>query len=212
MLGWLKQFIPAGSRRVATVDGLAAFIDRHAAFIAQKCADDYCRGKAGVGHYALTEENTYREALAVCRWEGYAAMLMVVSALAQRQLIEAGAPGERIEACLVGIVDKILAGHPLPTHRPQGWSDLVGQLPERLRWARSEPLPKLAEIAAPAARRLFDVLPFHASHRELDEEVVTAAVQFQFVALSDRMRREIDPGELARGMAAGTADRDGAAG
>jgi hypothetical protein len=211
MLGWLKQIIPGRSPRIGTVDGLAAFIDRHAAFIAQKCADDYCRGKAGVGHYALSEETTYRKALAVCRWEGYAAMLMAVSAVAQRQLIEAGAPGERVEACLVGLVDKILAGQPLPGHRPQGWSDLLDQLPERLRWARSEPPPKLAEIVAPAARRLFDVLPIHASHRELDEEVVTAAVQFQFVALSDRMRRQIDPHGIVHDMEAGAASRHGAA-
>lgn len=192
MRNWLSGLLPRSNQKVRSAEGLGEFLSRQSFFIAQKCTDDYCKGKAGLALFALDTEAAFKDALTICRWEGYAAMLPATAATAERHLIDVGAPAAKTESCLVALVDKILAGHPRPAHRPQGWGDILDLLPERLRWARSEPRPPLAEIAAPAARRLFDVLPFHPSHRELDEEVVSNAVQFQFVAFSDRCRRQID--------------------
>ncbi|MGQ0677135.1 MAG: hypothetical protein ACT4N4_13755 [Rhodospirillales bacterium] len=200
MLGWLSKAMRKHNRprrRVGTAVELGEFLSRQSFFIAQKCVDDYCKGKVGVAIFALGTEAAFKNALTLCRWEGYAAMLAATAATVQRSLIDAGAPAGRVEACLLGLVDKILAAHPRPAHRPDGWADILGPLPDRLRWARGEPRPPLAAIAAPAARRLFDVLPFHPSHRELDEEVVSNAVQFQFVGFSDRLRREVDLGAVA---------------
>lgn len=198
MRRWLNSVLPRSNRKVRSVEALGVFLSQQSFFIAQKCSDTYCRGKTGLSYFALAEETAFRDALAVCRWEGYAAMLMALAAVAERHLVDAGGAPERVEARLIELVDKILSAHPLPDHRPGGWSDVLDALPERLRWARADPRPALAEIAAPAARRLFDVLPIHASHRELDDEVVTNAVQFQFVGFSDRFRREVDSGEIGR--------------
>lgn len=200
MLDWLTRLLPGPASRIDTLDGLGSFISRHSLFIAQKCADSYCRAKTGLSHFALAEEAAYQNALAVCRWEGYAAMLAAVSAVAQRFLMEAGGDPARIEAALVDLCRRKLAEEPPPAHRPQGWEDVLGALPERLRWARGEPPPPLAAVSAHAAKRLFDVLPIHANHRELDDEVVINSVQFQFVGLSDRMRRELDAKALVRAL------------
>lgn len=203
MRDWLSGLLPRSHQKVRTAEGLGEFLSRQSFFIAQKCADDYCKGKAGLALFALDTEAAFKDALTICRWEGFAAMLPATAAAAERLLIDAGAPADKTESRLLFLVDKILAGHPCPPHRPQGWGDVTASLPERLRWARGEPRPPLAEIAAPAARRLFDVLPFHASHRELDEEVVSNAVQFQFVAFSDRCRRQIDLSAVALEISGG---------
>lgn len=201
MLKVLKQIIPRRTPRIATAGEFADFLSRHAAFIAQKCADDYCRGKTNLGYFALSEEDAFRQAMNVCRWEGYAAMLAAVSAVAQRFLLDAGSSPERLEPALVGLIARDLGSRPLPPHRAHGWSDVVEAIPAKLRAARESPDQKLAEFVVPAAKRLFETLPIHSNHRELDEEIVINSVQFQFVAFSDRFRREVDSAAVGRALA-----------
>lgn len=204
---WLKhvwerrtEWLAPRAKPVRTSEQLGEFLSRHAAYIAQKCTDDYCRNKVGMAHYALGEEQSYRDALAVCRWEGYAAVLAGLTAVAQRFLLEAGFDAARVEAALVALNQRILAQHPLPAHRQQGWGDVIAALPGQLRAARAEPPPKLPEIAAHAGQRLFEMLPIHRRYRELDEPVVVSAVQFNFVGFSDRFRREVDTAAVGRDL------------
>jgi hypothetical protein len=198
--GRLAEWLGAGRRRVRTTEELGEFLSRHAAFIAQKCADDYCRNKVGLSHYALGEEQAYRDALGICRWEGYAAMLAGLAAVTQRFLLEAGFDAARTDAALVSLYERVLAQHPLPRHRPQGWQDVVAALPGRLRAARADPPEPFAGIAAAAGKRLFEVLPIHHSYREFDEPVVIGAVHFNFVGFSDRLRREVDAAAVGRDL------------
>lgn len=195
-----RAWLAPRARPVRTAEQLGEFLSRHAAYIAQKCADDYCRNKLGVSHYALGEEQAYRDALAVCRWEGYAAMLAGMAVVTQRFLIQAGFDAQRIEPALVALVGRILAGHPLPAHRQRGWDDVIAALPGQLRAARAGPAPDLTEIAERAGRRLFEVLPIHRRYREFDEPVVVSAVQFNFVGFSDRFRREVDTAAVGRDL------------
>jgi hypothetical protein len=197
-MDWLLRRRP----RVRSAGELGEFLSRYAAFIAQKCADDYCRNKVGLSHYTLGEEKPYLEALTVCRLEGYAAVLTALAAVTQRFLLEAGFDPGRIEPGLVALCGSLLARHPAPSQRPAGWQEVLAALPERLRAARAEPPPSFAELAAGAGRRLFELLPLHASYREYDEPVVVGAVQFNFVGFSDRFRRDVDVGAVGRSLAA----------
>ena len=201
MTDLLTSWMPGRRSPVASVAGLAAFLDRHAAFLAQKCSDDYVRGTVGLNYHAMSQEPTFKEAMTICRWDGFAAMLAGLILLTQRRLIEAGGDAAAIESRLARLFAEILAGHPPPAHRPTGWGELVAAMPARLAEARKTP-PSLRDIAAQAASRLFEVLPIHARYRELDEEVIHGAVQFRFVSLSDRIQREIDAAALARAIAA----------
>jgi hypothetical protein len=195
-----RRWFGPRERPVRNAEQLGEFLSRHAAFIAQKCADDYCRNRVGVSHFALGEEKTYRDALNVCRWEGYAAVLAALEIVMQRFLLEARFDAPQIEAALVALYRHILAQSPLPPHRPQGWGEEIEALPGRLRAARADPPPGLNEVAAAAGQRLFDVLPIHHRYRDLDEPVVIGAVQFNFVSFSDRVRREVDLTALGRDL------------
>ncbi|MCK6452043.1 MAG: hypothetical protein L6R19_14495 [Alphaproteobacteria bacterium] len=185
-----------------TPDDLAAFLSRHAAFVAQKCSDSYCRAKVGTSHFAMAEEQTFKDANAICRWEGYAEMLAAMMALTGRALVDAGAEAETVDRVLHDMYVRVLDGHPRPAHRAEGWGDMIAALPGRLKAARAHPVPRLVDIAGAAGKRLFEVLPIHARYRELDEEIVVNSVTFQFVGYSDKFRRQVDVAAIARSLGA----------
>src|SRR5574342_1258858 len=68
----LARLTPA---RIATAEAFATFVEERAALVAPKCAIDYCRGKTGLASYALFTEKPFLDALDVCRWETFAAVL-----------------------------------------------------------------------------------------------------------------------------------------
>src|SRR5688572_32940935 len=84
---------------IVTVEGLQTFLRERASLIAQKCAIDYCRGKTGLASYALFTERPFLDALDVCRWEAFAAVLgdlLILAETALRPQVEAG---ERARLC-----------------------------------------------------------------------------------------------------------------
>jgi len=185
--------------RIATVEALSRFIQERASLIAQKCAIDYCRGKTGLASYALFTEKPFLDALEVCRWETFAAVLGDLLLLVEAALRPQVEPQQRERLCgaLVGLHARILASMPAPAHRTGGWSDAAASFASRLQ-AASHGSPRQAlDVADHSAKRLFDTLPIHLSYRDLDEEVVYGAVRFRMVAVNQELHRRIAPAELA---------------
>jgi hypothetical protein len=184
--------------RIATVDALGTFLQERASLIAQKCAIDYCRGKTGLASYALFTEKPFLDALDVCRWETFAAVLGDLLILVEAALrAEVGhAQRERLCDALLGLHGRILASMPAPAHRTGGWGDAAASFASRLR-AASDGSPRQAlDVADHSAQRLFDTLPIHVSYRELDEEVVYGAVRFRMVAVNQELQRRLAAGTL----------------
>lgn len=183
---------------IASRDALATFLQQRASLIAQKCAIDYCKGKTGLASYALFTEKPFLEALDVCRWESFVAVLGDLVIVAEGHL----RPHARVERharlleALRRLYVDVLGALPLPPHRGQGWDDEVAAFGARLKSsAAGAPRPVL-EIADHSARRMFDTLPIHSNMRELDEEVVYGAVRFRMIAVSQEMQRRTDATRL----------------
>ena len=111
---------------IATAEELGAFLQQRASLIAQKCAIDYCRGKTGLVSYALFSENTFLDALDICRWEAFAAVLGDLFILADSHL-QAHARGEQrvqlvgaFERAAVRGVELLLPAAHLPLEEPLG--------------------------------------------------------------------------------------------
>jgi hypothetical protein len=190
---------------VATAAELELFLSQRAAYLAQKCVIDYCRGKAGMFHRALFEERRFQEALDVCRWESFAAALAAAIVLAERLLMPAapaGAPAQRMSERLRALYPAILGSYPLPAHRGgDSWQREIADFSLNA-GARGTLYLSPVELADKVARRMFDTLPIHSRMRQLDEEIVFGAVRFQMVGLSDLMRRRFDVDALVRDLAA----------
>ncbi|MBM3564844.1 MAG: hypothetical protein FJX42_01875 [Alphaproteobacteria bacterium] len=183
-------------------------MSERAAFLAQKVAIDYCRGKTGSFSHSLFKEKPFRDALEVCRWESFAATLADLLILAEgvlrpRAQIEGGDSAKRVADALAAMYPSILADYPLPTHRAgKDWSDVEAEFAIRFAAARNAASGEPARVARHSAGRLFATLPIHTSMRELDEEIVHGAVLFRMVAIHQELTRRADPPALVRALAA----------
>jgi hypothetical protein len=189
-------------RPIATRDALQAFVEERSLLIAQKCAIDYCRGKTGLASYALFSEKQFLDALDVCRWEAFEAVLGDLLILVEACLRPHAAPEVRpqLREALLGLHAGILAASAVPAHRPQGWGDALAPFAARFTVASGAPPRKAVEVADHSAKRLFDTLPIHARMRELDEEVVYGAVRFRMIAVNQELQRRAAASDLVRDL------------
>lgn len=204
---WLRIAARLRPAPIATADALKTFLEERAAFIAQKCAIDYCRGKTGLMSYALFTEEPFLKALEVCRWETFAVVLGDLLIIVEGGLRPHAAAEQQSSLCegLVGLFSAVLASMPAPAHRAHGWDDVIASSTSRLRAASRGQPQRAVDVADHSAKRLFDTLPIHASMRKLDEEVVYGAVRFRMIAVSQEMRQRIVAADLVKQLLPGLA-------
>lgn len=202
---WLPCAFPLQRWRrptISTTEALRDFARQHAAFIAQKCAIDYCRTKAGLFSYKLFKEEEFMAALTRCRWEGYGAVLADILLVLEAFLRPvAGADADRVADRLTAWYPEILALDPPPAHRPQGWADAIARFEARMRAARAVPPRGPAAIAEQSGRLLYESLPIHTSYRRFDQEMVVASVSFRMVSMWQEMERRIDRAAVCADLA-----------
>jgi len=189
---------------VATADALRIFLEERTALIAQKCAIDYCRGKTGLASYALFTEKPFLDALDVCRWETFAAVLGDLLIVTEGLLRPHVAAEQRPRLCeaLVALYSAILAALPPLAHRTHGWDDVTASFVERFKTTSMGEPREALDVADHSARRLFDTLPIHISMRALDEEPVYGSVRFRMIAVSQDMQRRFVGADLVRQLLA----------
>lgn len=188
----------AAPPRAATADELRVFLSRRAAFAAQKAVTDYCEVKAGLNRDHLFAEAAFRDALAACRWESFAAVLSDLLVLAHAHLAPHVAGRETALAERLAEVGRaILADEPPPAHRPDGWDDVTVAIAARLAETAGHPPRPPAEVARAAAQRVLATLPIHENHRRTDREAIVGAVRFHIVSAWDAMLIEVDAAATA---------------
>lgn len=207
--GWLKLKGVWRPPPIATRESLREFVATRAAFVAQKSAIDYCRGKTGLFSRILFEEKEFQDALAVCRWESFAATLADLLLMTEGYLrSETRAFADetvcrRAGETLGRFYPEILASYPVPAHRAtQGWADVESAFTIRFAAAMAAPPRPARDIADHSARRMFETLPIHADMRQLDEEIVHGAVRFRLIAAHQELMRRARIAELIKSLAA----------
>jgi hypothetical protein len=193
------------SEQIEDRAALLAFADRNAALVAQKCAIDYCRGKAGTFSQSLFREKPFIEALTRCRWESYAAVLSDIVLIVEMRLTAAAHAIGRQEAlkpALLALYREALHAYPMPAHRPHGWDDALAEF-ERRQAAFDAATARVDALAQRSARAMFDTLPIHTNMRKFDEEIVFGAVRFHFVAVTQRLDEQLRAAAVARSLLIG---------
>ena len=102
-------------RPIRDLPGLAAFIDRNAAFLVQKGIYEYSRARAG--HYAkvLFAEPAFREAIEQSRWSAYPLGLAMVAEVVEGVLRGRHGDDRRIALeALCSLVLSIFDRYPVP--------------------------------------------------------------------------------------------------
>jgi hypothetical protein len=179
--------------RISTRDDLGRFLERNAWLVAQKCVVGYCHVKTQLPIQELIKDKPFAEAYDVAIWEAYAAALADLVLVAETFLRPAATgQGPALAAALAGTFESLVAAHPRPSHRPEGWADEVATLRRRLEAALAEPPRSIRQISKTASARIFATLPIHERLRAPDAPAVEASVQFVMVGLAHEFEKRLD--------------------
>ncbi len=186
MLSFIKAFLP--KPRIRSVAALQQFLDGEAAYLAQRSVVDFVRNELGSLSAQAFDDPRFQAKLTVSRWDGFAAILADMVGLAHAHLLAAGVPRATLDARLGDLYAAILAGHPAPDHRPQGWSTEVAALQTRLATRPIGPVNPQADATATGSM-VFDPLPFVPRDPAESRTVLSNAFAFGLIAFNDRLRR-----------------------
>jgi hypothetical protein len=186
MLSFFKAFLP--KPKVHSLAALQQFLESEAAYLAQRSVVDFTRNELGVLSSQAFSDQRFQDRLAVSRWDGFAGILADMVVLTQACLRSAGVPRDRLDAPLGDLYVAILAAHPVPDHRPQGWQAEIAALQARLADRGDEPASPQAFAQATGAR-IFETLPFVPRDPVENRMVLCNAFAFGLIAFNDRLRR-----------------------
>jgi hypothetical protein len=186
MLAFFKLFLP--TPKVRTLAALQQFLGDEAAYLAQRSVIDFVRNELGSLSAQAFDDPRFQAKLAVSRWEGFAAILADMIALTQAHLAAAGTPLATLAPHLGDLYEAILASHPAPDHRAQGWSAEIAALRARLAAPPSGRAGPQAYAEVTGAM-VFDTLPFAPRDPVENRMVLSNAFAFGLIAFNDRLKR-----------------------
>ncbi|WP_439551790.1 hypothetical protein [Falsiroseomonas sp.] len=201
MLTWLRDRIRPPRGRDAAA--FAAFLERQAAFVAQKTVIDYCRVKAGRHERQTFADPDFLAALAHCRWQTYAAAVGDVAVLAESWLRpHAGGQEARLAAALAAIGGAILAGADSPEAEREALDAAQEGLPRLLATAQESSPASADRLRLTAEAPLLATLPIHPDQRIGETPSIRGALRFHIVSTQQEMERGFDPAALVQELLA----------
>jgi hypothetical protein len=159
---------------VASLGDFDEFVDRHTAFLVQKCVFEYARARSGTLSGTLFKEKAFVEAINESRWRNYpiclAHVLQMVDAVMRPQAI-----GElaALTDGLVAASERITGRYDTPAGMaPDFWAEARRYVEGRLRRGSLAAPHPVKDIAREDFRIFFDQLPIHESLRGHDLTLV----------------------------------------
>lgn len=188
---------------------LAEFIDRNAAFVAQKGIYEYSRARAG--HYAkvLFKEAGFQAAADQSRWRAFPLGLAMVGELVEGVLSPADrdqrlAQAEALHALVLAVFDR----YPVPETLDQEiWSELRTDLARRLQLVGLHPPKWAKDIPEPLADAYFNLMPIHEKLRSRDAPAVQAYLRVTMINIHDQLTKRLDAPAVVDSLRAGAPPR-----
>ena len=173
---------------------LTDFIDRNAAFVAQKGIYEYSRARAGHYSKVLFREPDFQNAVEVARWRAYPLTLAMVVEVADNVLHlehpEQRKLGlEKIIALALAAFDRYPAPSALGSNT---WNALRAELERRLKLIATHPPKRAAHIPVPYAQEYFDLMPIHEKLRGPDFPTLGNYLKATLVNIHDELKQRID--------------------
>lgn len=186
-------------------DGLAQFIDEHAAFLVQKGIYEYSRARAG--HYAkiLFREPEFAEALDRSRWRAFPLGLAMVAEVVEGILRPSAAePGRELEA-LAALTLCVFDRYPVPaTQSRDGWAAARVELARRLQLIGQHPPKRAFDVPEPFAKAYFDLMPIHKSLRTAEYPTLHNYLKVTLCNIHDELTRRLDAEAVVVSLWTGT--------
>jgi hypothetical protein len=183
-----------GRAPIRDAAALADFIDRNAAFVAQKGIYEYSRARAG--HYAkvLFKEPEFHAACDESRWRAFPLGLAMVGELAEGTLCperaeERAAHIEAIRALVLAVFDR----YPVPAAVGEpAWRALREELDGRLRLIGLHGPKRAKDVPEPFAAAYVELMPIHEKLRGRDAPTLRNYLRATMCNIHDELTKRLD--------------------
>jgi hypothetical protein len=178
------------------------FLDRQAAFVAQKTVLDYCRVKSGQRERVMFADPDFQAALRHCRWQTWTGAVQDVTALAEAWL-RPHAPGREaaLAAGLVALAAELIQATDAPDEERESLTAARDALPHHLATLQDSPPHSADRLPLLAEAPLFATLPIHPEQRIGETPAIKGALRFHIVTTQQEMERAFDAPALAAALA-----------
>jgi hypothetical protein len=192
----LEFFFPPA---VTNRDELCDFIGGEASYLVQKTVIGYCRVKTVFDYGKLLTEPAFRDALEVCRWEGYARTLADMLILVEAFLRPADEPARTQAADALAALYPALLNQDIPPHRSD-WKDQEIAFTERFAQSRlASPQPP-DKVVSGTAKLLHELVPIHDRLKRNDLEVILGDLRLHTLAMHSAMQKRFRREPLLRAL------------
>jgi hypothetical protein len=174
-------------------EALAEFIDRNAAFLAQKGIYEYSRARAG--HYAkvLFGEPEFIAAIEQSRWAAYPLCLAMIVEVVEGVLRAHGDDRRRVLDALIELSLTVFDRYPVSAALgDQAWSDARRELARRLDLIGIHAVKWAKDVPEPFAQSYFDLMPIHEKLRARDFPAIKNYLKVTLCNVHDEFSRRTD--------------------
>jgi hypothetical protein len=191
--------LPILRRSNADPAAFAVFLQRQAAFIAQKTVIDYCRVKSGRYERQVFADLDFQAALRHCRWQVYLGSLADMGALAEAWL-RPHVPGREAQLAdaLVALYARALADEPPPPEEARSARHAADAFPRHLAALQRNPPVPAQKMPLLADAPLLATIPVHPDQRIGETPAIRGALRFHVVSAQQEMERRFDPAQIAK--------------
>lgn len=190
-------------RKSSNADAFGAFLQRQAAYVAQKTVIDYCRVKSGRQEARLFKDRDFQAALRHCRWQTYLAALADVFVMGDAWLRpEVPAQAHDLAQGIAALHAAALAVEPPPPEEAADAAQAQRAFPGQLAARRLAPEVPLHKVPLLAEAPLLATLPVHPDQRIGETPYIRGALRFHIVSTQQEMERQFDPAGLAAAVVA----------
>ena len=196
LLGFLGFFRAPAPIRDA--QGLADFIDQHAAFLMQKGIYEYSRARAG--HYAkvLFRESGFQEAVERSRWRAYPLGLAMVAELVEGVLrphcVDRHMQLDALSALVLAVFDR----YPVPPSLgEEAWRQARAELARRLQLIGLHAPKRAFEICEPWTDTYFNLMPIYEKLRRADYPTIRNYLRVTLCNIHEEFSKRMDAAALA---------------
>jgi hypothetical protein len=183
---------------IRDVAALADFIDRQAAFLAQKGIFEYARARAGHYSKVLFAESGFQNAVEQSRWRAFPLGLAMVGELVEGVLRPHESDQRVALDALNSLVLSVFDRYPVPAALGErAWSAERVELERRLRLIGMHAPKRAFDICEPWAETYFDLMPIHEKLRRSEFPTIRNYLRVTLCNIHDELTKRMDAQALA---------------
>jgi len=193
----LSALLSQRNSRIADQNGLRAFLDSRASFVAQTSLYGYLRTRAGMKYPTLFEDEVFVQSVNIAKWHVWLACLSDLAVFAGGLVVRRGAANpEQAGALMLATVDAILEATGTPAGAGGEFADHAQRIRSRLMLCHWATVADDATTFSESGPALVHWAPIVDELKRLDAHIVRNSIRFAWQEVRRTLRRDLDAAAL----------------